>query len=785
MHQQLYICLANSSTLISVLLLPLVAIAQVPESGPNSLGTFINPGFSGSTLELQVTGGKLSNDGRNLFHGFGTFSPNMLPVRFFDLGAENIFVRVTGGPSLIEQELAVDGGANLFLLNPNGVTFGTGARLDLDGDFFATTATSIAFSSGNFDMATNMADVMLLVGVPTGLQLGASPILVAQGAQLVTQPGSTLSLLGAGIEFTEGAEVLSNLGRINLVSATNSELPLSPDLSLDCSSIGCPSISANDYRDISLSNASGVRVLAGDLTALGRNITLTGGSRLVTRPDDGEAGGTLFVLAQDTLSLSGVNLNNESGLFAENLSASEASPGTIGIRAGDLSIQDGARITTSTNGVGDGGRIEVIAPKILIDGTSAADGDPSGIFSESFLDATGAGGPIELTTNQLTVSDGGTISSQTSSPEDGGDITIRSDQLILIDRASITVSTNGLGDAGMISITADEQVQISGDDSGIFSASLSSISGQGGLIDIDTEALIVEGDGVISSATSSSEPGGTIDIDVDQLTVQSAGSIVASTDGVGEGGAIDIDTDQLTLQNEGRLSVSAEGASRAGNISVNATNVELTAQGQISATTASGFGGNLDFTVSEDIILRFNSEIVAEAQGSGDGGSITFDVGGFILGILSENSDVVAGSESGQGGRITGNAKGIFTFRQFDGVRTSLSDFTAASGSGLDGTVDIQTPEPPDQEPLGDDLAGNDIARGCNADNPDGIAQSRFVIVNLGGLATQPSNAGSNDHLLIDPVDPISSPQSNDTLAPYPVSDALAVLELPCHALVE
>lgn len=672
MPHQLLTCLSVNSAVILPLLFPVVAIAQVPESGPNSLGTLVNPGFSGSILELQVTGGKLSNDGRNLFHGFETFSPNMLPVRFFDQGAENIFVRVTGNPlvpeslSLIEQQLAVNNGANLFLLNPDGVTFGAGASLDLDGDFFASTATSIAFGSNNFDRDTTMDGAMLLVDVPKGLQLGVSPIEVNQGAQLVTQPGSTLSLVGAGIDF-DGGEVISNRGRINLISAADSELTLNPDLSPNCNSTGCPSIAADAYQDISLSNASGARVLAGDLTALGHNITLTEGSRLVTRPDGTEAGGTVSVLAQDTLRLAGGNLSNESGLFAENLSANEASPGNMEIRAGELRLQNGARLTTSTDGVGDGGSIEVITSQILIDGTSPADGDPSGIFSNSLMGAMGAGGPIELTTNQLTISNGGTISSRTTSPE--------------------------------------------------------------------------------------------------------------------KGGAITIDADQLTLINQASLTVSAAGGSEAGDINITATNINQTNQGNIQATTESGLGGNINFNVAENIVLRFNSEIVTEAQGSGNGGNINFDVGGFILGILAENSDVVAGSESGQGGRITGNAKGIFTFRQFDGVRTPLSDFTAASGSGLDGTVDVQTPEPPSQEPLEDAFAGDDIAQGCNA-NPDPdleeTAQSRFVILNLGGLPAQPSSAGSTDALLISPVDPIADSEPN-AVQPNPETfAALAVFEWPC-----
>jgi filamentous hemagglutinin family protein len=689
MYSYLYKGLLVGASLAVVSILPISAHAQVatPDPGvflPNpgdttDLGTVTTAGFNPAlgSPENQVTGGTLS--GNNLFHSFVDFS-STIPTRFFDGGADNIFVRVTGGnQSFINSTLAVDGGANLFFVNPSGVTFGTGARLDLSGSFLATTATDVFFGADSFNVNTPESDVQLLVNVPTGLQLGTNPINVTSGAQLITQADSALSLIGAGINVTDG-ELVSNGGQLNLISAANSQLsitgvgsgapPITSTRTLNCGVSTCQNLAANDYRDITLDDATNVRVLAGDLEARGNNITLTSGSRLVTRPDGTQPGGTLSVVAQDTLRLTGVNLNNESGLFAENLSATDASPGNVRVQANQVLIQAGARITTSTDGVGAGGRVTVTAPsRVSIDGVSASGGDPSGIFSESLMNATGAGGPIEVNTRQLVISNGGTITSETSSPEPGGSIALN--------------------------------------------------------------------------------------------------------------------TQDLALQNQASVTVSAVGGSRAGDINVRATNIRQTNQGNIQATTASGLGGNMRFSVTENIVLRFNSEIVTEAQGSGDGGNIEFDVGGFILGILEENSDIVAGSQSGNGGRITGNASGIYTFNQFEGVRTALSDFRAASQTGLDGIVDIQTQTPPDQEPLVDDFASDDIAQGCRAlaeAGPDAPPQSQFVIVNLGGLPAQPVDAGSSDLLLISPVSAIPETQNTTAVPDAPQTfEALAVLRLPCN----
>jgi filamentous hemagglutinin family protein len=400
----------------------------------------------------------------------------------------------------------------------------------------------------------------------------------------------------------------------------------------------------------------------------------------------------------------------------------------------DINISDVSEVTAL------GGSIQTISRNLTVTAGSGVSVNPSAALG---LD----GGNLTVNAQDTVRLSGGEgvgpfffpsgFFGQTTGNGDAGDITVVTQNLIIEDGAAITNSVEhgglGTGAGGEIDITAPGQVSLSGTSGGIFPSPSS-----------------------ILSLTLGGQPGGDVRVQTGQLLIEDGAQI--SVDDITNGGA--------------------------GNVFVTAEEVLLRQQGRISGFTNSGIGGNLNFNVRDNIVLQFNSSITAESLGPGDGGNIDLDVGGFVLGRLPENSDVVASATSGTGGRITGNTAGVYGFREFDGVRTPLSDFTADSATGLDGIVDIQTQTPPAQEPLVDDFVSDNIAQGCRAladAGPDAPPQSQFVIVNLGGLPAQPAGAGSSDLLLISPVSPIPDTQNNAAVPDAPQTfGALAVLRLPC-----
>ena len=139
-------CIAISTVIISS---KNCALAQV--TSDSTLGiesSVITPNIViNGVPSNQIDGGAIR--GTNLFHSFQEFNVGEGQGVYFTnpTGVQNILSRVTGSnPSQIFGKLGVvEGNANLFLINPNGIIFGSKASLDLRSSFVATTANSIQF----------------------------------------------------------------------------------------------------------------------------------------------------------------------------------------------------------------------------------------------------------------------------------------------------------------------------------------------------------------------------------------------------------------------------------------------------------------------------------------------------------------------------------------------------------------------------------------------------------------------------------------------------------------
>ena len=129
--------------------------------------------------------------------------------------------------------MGVDGAANLFLINPNGIVFGENASLDLQGSFVGTTASGLQFGEqGNFS-ATNAEIPGSLTINPSALffnQVQANGGIINKSQAfaginpygiettgLRVPDGKSLLLVGGDINF-DGGRLRAYEGNIELAS---------------------------------------------------------------------------------------------------------------------------------------------------------------------------------------------------------------------------------------------------------------------------------------------------------------------------------------------------------------------------------------------------------------------------------------------------------------------------------------------------------------------------------------------------------------------------------------
>ena len=757
------------SLLLGGIFLPITVSAQ-PVTSDGTLSTTVT---SPDNRNFTITNGNQPNNGANLFHSFSRFSIPTAGSATFDLvntpNISTIFSRVTGGNiSNIDGLIQTTNSNNpvsLFLLNPNGIIFGKNARLNIGGSFIATTANSIIFSDGvNFSASDRTSNPLLTIASPIGLNMGSNAGAIAvqnTGHRLIegnipiqngTTPiglqiaiGKTLALIGGDITL-EGGILNAPSGHIEIGSAKSGVIELNMTASpwnFDYSNL----IEYGDIRFLRQSLANASSSPAGSIHFQGRNITINEGSVALLTNEGNQGSGNITVKASESLEMRVVGTNG----FSQSLLAVDTITGNGGnvmITAPRLLLEDGGKINTRTFGTGTAGNISVVIDSIQISGFSALNPatSRSGIMSETR--GSGRAGDIQVTTEQLMMQDGG----------------------------SITGASFGTGATGDLKVNSSKSIELSGETPISFSASLigtvSFNRGNGGNVTINTPKLIVQNGAGISASTLGQGNAGNLRINAsEQISVSGlsrasgkSGSISASATVLplafqqvvglsalptGNSGDLIINTPSLQITDGGQVRVSHQGIGNAGNLFINAGAIALDRSGNITAATNSGEGGKIDLHANT-LLLRHGGKITATAGGTGNGGNISIN-SSLIVG--AENSDIVANAVQGSGGNIDITTQGLFGLK-FRPQLTDESDITASSQFGLNGTVNINNLTFTPTAGLIDlptDITdpSKKIVQGCRS-----YGSTRFIATGRGGLPESPSDRRNSAHPWSDLRDP-------------------------------
>lgn len=697
----------------------------------------------------RVDGGAIR--GANLFHSFQEFSVvNGQQVYFTNPeNIETILSRITGSNSSdIDGLMGVDGTANLFLLNPNGITFGPNAELDIQGAFTASTAGALEFTDGSVFSAVNPQGASLLtMSVPLGVQFSDVPQgdIINQG-DLAIGPGQTLALFGDTV-FSSGhltavggeIQVLGNLvGLIDQatidVSSANGDgtVLLGGDYqgqgmvpNAEQTFVG-PDVVIN-ANALEAGNGGQVIVWADGNTQFYGSITAKGGP---TGGDGGfvEVSGAEFLTFQGTvdttapMGVTGMLLLDPTtitiidgpdipipALEDDGIWATEENPGAQTITdttidrlllTGNVTLQASDRIVV------DGG----------LNANSSGDLTLEALNTIQVTDvlAQQGGGDIIVETQDLTIAGFGKLDTSTEDSSDSGQIKITAENIRVEAPLGITSQVNpgANGNSGGIVIITNNLELVEG--GSISASTVSGGTGTAGLISItangDMSAITVDGNGsgifsqVENGAVGSSS--GIVITDFNDLTVTDGGKVDASTGGVGDAGSIEItNIGNITVDRAGSAitsQVNVGGDGNSGNIVIVTNDLELFDEGRISSSTASDSTTRTSSNNSGQIEITATGNISIDGPGSG---------------IFSQVEDGAIGNSSGV---VIVNANDLMIF---EGGKIDSS----TGGAGNAGSIMITT--------VGEIKIEDDGSSIASRVNPGGDGRSGEIILKTNNLS--------------------------------------------------
>jgi large exoprotein involved in heme utilization and adhesion len=430
---------------------------------------------------------------------------------------------------------------------------------------------------------------------------------------------------------------------------------------------------------------------AGNLRIATGQLIVRDGAQVSSSTFDEGQGGRLTVRASDSVQLIGSSAEGtSSGLFAVTKGGSGAA-GDLRISTGRLIVRDGAQVSASNFGTGQGrrGNLTVRASEsVELNGISANSPLRSGLFVG------------------------------TAGIEDAGDLTIDTGRLVVRDGAVVSAGSRGQGNGGTLTVRASESVQLLG----------------------------TSADGKPSSLlTQASDTGsaGNLTIETEQLIVRDGAGVTVSSEGSGDAGELQIQARSITLDNKAALSATTRSGN-GGDITLSMQDLLLLRRNSEISTTAGiagdgGNGGNIIIDAKDGFIVAIpeeNSDIKANAF-TGRGGTVQITAQG-IFGLVPRSLEELK------------TLLGTDDPNQLDPARLPSDDITAISQTdpALSGQVTINTPDVDPSRglvalPTEVVDASRLVASGCGT--PQRIAQSKFIITGRGGLPPSPSDTLSSD----------------------------------------
>ncbi|MBD2509461.1 S-layer family protein [Nostoc muscorum FACHB-395] len=487
------------------------------------------------------------------------------------INASTLLVR--DGARVNTGTFGTDKGGNLRVDASDVQLIGTSADGQFPSGLFTSAQPNSTGDAGDLTVKTNtllVRDGAQVFAGTFGAGNGGKLSVDASDVQLIGR--SADGQFGSGLFTRAGRNSTGNAGDITLrtntllvrdgavVNASTFDAGNGGKLSVDASDVQLIGRSADGQFGSGLFTRAGRNSTgnAGDITLRTNTLLVRDGAVVNASTFDAGNGGKLSVDASD-VQLIGRSADGQfgSGLFTRAGRNSTGNAGDITLRTNTLLVRDGAVVSTSTFGAGNGGKLSVDASDVQLIGRSADDQFGSGLFTRTERNSTGNAGDLTVTTNTLLVQDEARVSVASLETGTAGNMTLNARSIRLNKNALLTANT------GSPKVDRDREQAT---------------------ININSKDLIMTGNSNIrTNATGKNVIGGNININADVLAGFENSNISANSDDF-RGGNVRINTKGiLGIQFRDRLSqntsdITATGRTRrlSGNVQINTLDLDPT-----------------------------------------------------------------------------------------------------------------------------------------------------------------------------------------------------------------
>jgi filamentous hemagglutinin family protein len=412
--------------------------------------------------EVRLEGGNITAPGGRIELGSvgGNSSVNLNPSnRGFALSYEGVQnfrdIYLSGGAAIDVTNFSPVGGSGDVRVQ--------GRRVTLTGGSQIASFTTGAVSSGSIAITASESVELIGTGirrdprgdVPVRTNLTTTTVADGNAGDLTVSTRRLIVRDGAGIFTSSVALPMQNpqgrAGNLRVMASESVEI-----------SGSVPILGASALNVETRTNGD-----AGTLEIATGRLILRDGAEVSAATSGAGRGGTLTVVASESVEVSGTDTGSRGQVLPSRLKATSASAGDAGnltLSTGTLTVRDGAEITVSGTGTGGAGNLEVQASQLQLDSAGR-------LRAET---AAGNRGSIRLDTGNILLRHNSSITTEATGTASGGNITISTGTITALENSKIIASaiqgaggniqidTRGIFRAPSSEITASSQFGVSG-----------------------------------------------------------------------------------------------------------------------------------------------------------------------------------------------------------------------------------------------------------------------------------------------------------------------------------